>query len=186
MTSYDFVEKVLQVNELANEFYNSNPAHAQKLDLRHPDLQHLINSLEKYQVRYILIGGFAMAFYGHVRATNDLDLWIRNDPANMKNLREALIDAGYTEAKALQATTQLVPGMAIFNMLESGFKLDLMHFLKAFREVDFDACYNRASNSTFRGTTLKVLAAQDMPVEKQSVNREKDLTDISFLKNLIG
>lgn len=155
------------------------------MELSTPELRELIKNLELHNVKYILIGGFAMAYYGNIRATNDIDLWIKNAPENMDRLRVALMATGYAEANAIRTTTQLVPGFAVFNMLESGFKIDLMHNLKAFKEADFERCYLRASISDYQGFKIPVLAAEDLLKEKENINREKDLNDISFLKKLL-
>lgn len=127
-----------------------------------------------------------MAFHGHVRATDDIDLWIKNSPENMANLRKALIETGMPEARVLRDTSQPVGGFTVFNLLETDFKVDLSHNLKAFKEGDFDACYERAKVSDYHGMKIPVLSAEDLFKEKQSVARAKDAGDISFLQNLIN
>ena len=41
-----------------------------------------LKSLNSSGVEYLLIGGFAVGIHGHVRATNDLDVWVRIEPLN--------------------------------------------------------------------------------------------------------
>ena len=127
-----------------------------------------------------------MAFYGSTRATGDIDLWIENTPSNMEKLRDALIATGLSEASALKKTTQLVAGFSMFNLLESDFKIDLMHNLMQFKESDFNECYERASMADYQGTPIKILEAKDLLKEKTKINRLKDLVDIDFLKRLLG
>ena len=175
----------MRVNEFAWGLYNSNPENEPKQNMS-PDIHHIVSNFEKHQVAYILIGGFAMAFHGHVRATNDIDFWIKNTPENMRHLREALIDSGFPEAKGLRDTTQLVGGFAVFNTIDSDFKVDLFHNLKAFKEKDFDTCFKRVKMLQYKGVSIPVLEAKDLLHEKESTAREKDLGDISFLKKLIS
>jgi hypothetical protein len=104
----------------------------------------------------------------------------------MMNLRQALLDTGIVEASAMQVTTQLVGGFTMFNLLETDFKVDLLHNLKAFKEVDFDQCFLRAKVSDYQGLKIPVLEAADLLREKKAVGREKDVTDISFLEKLIS
>jgi len=47
-------------------------------------------ALQDHNVEYILVGAIAMALQGIVRATVDIDLFIRPDPANIQRLKEAL------------------------------------------------------------------------------------------------
>jgi predicted nucleotidyltransferase len=179
------IDNLIQVNEFAWALFNSNSENAVKRNMSTKDLQAVIGNLEKNKVQYLLIGGFAMAFHGHVRATDDIDLWIKNTPENMRNLKQALVDSGMPEAKALRDTSQLVGGFTVFNLLESDFKIDLFHNLKLYKEVDFDDCFKRAKVSDYYGIKIPVLSAEDLLKEKRSVAREKDAGDISFLQNLL-
>jgi len=82
-------------------------------------------------------------------------------------------------------TTQLAPGFAIFNLLESDFKIDLAHSIKAFKEEDFNACFHRAKIADYKGVDVPVMDATDLLTEKIKTNRLKDLVDIDFLKKLL-
>jgi predicted nucleotidyltransferase len=179
------LDKLIQVNEFAWSLFNSNPVNETKRNMSTQDVKVLIGNLEKQNVQYLLIGGFAMAFHGHVRATNDIDLWIKNTPENTAKLRAALIETGIPEARALRDSTQLVGGFTVFNMLETDFKIDLFHNLKSFKDMDFDKCFERAKISDYHGIKIPVLAAEDLFVEKKSIGREKDAADVSFLQKLL-
>ncbi len=50
----------------------------------------VLAALEKHKVDYILIGGYAVALYGIPRATNDIDIFVKPEEDNFKNLRAAL------------------------------------------------------------------------------------------------
>ena len=47
-----------------------------------PDFREFIELLNKHNVRYLLIGGYAVAIHGHPRYTKDLDIWIQMDQSN--------------------------------------------------------------------------------------------------------
>ena len=53
----------------------------------------VLRAFEEKRLEYVLIGASAMAFHGLVRATEDLDLFIRATPENIERLRQALKDA---------------------------------------------------------------------------------------------
>ena len=53
--------------------------------------------------------------------------------------------------------------------------------LKAFRDVDFDACYERAIDVTFDGVSFKVIQLNDLITEKLATGRPKDLNDVDEL-----
>jgi hypothetical protein len=47
-----------------------------------PDFSEFLRLLNDKGVRYLLIGGYAVGYYGYPRATNDLDVWIASTPDN--------------------------------------------------------------------------------------------------------
>jgi hypothetical protein len=69
--------------------------------------------------------------------------------------------------------------------LETDFKIDLLHNLKLFKEVDFEKCFKRAIISDYHGIKIPVINAEDLLLEKKAVSHEKDIADISFLKSLV-
>lgn len=180
------IGSMMVVNDLAWSLYNSNPDNEKKRNMGSPEIKTLIHNLGKNNVRYLLVGGFAMAFHGHVRATNDIDLWIKNTPENMLNLKNALLETGIAEANAMRITTQLVAGFTMFNLLETDFKIDLLHNLKMFKESDFDQCFERAKIADYEGLKIPVIDASDLLHEKKQISVEKDTADISFLDELLS
>ena len=60
----------------------------------HEDLKDLLRLLNDRGVEYLVIGGYAVAFHGFIRATKDIDLLYRNTFENSGRLREALVDFG--------------------------------------------------------------------------------------------
>ena len=92
-----------------------------------------------------------MAFHGHVRATKDIDLWIRNEPGNMDRLKTALVEIGIKEVQWMRNTTQPVAGITMFTLLNSDLAIDLMDNLKFFKESDFDSCLKKAKVGTYQG-----------------------------------
>lgn len=184
MRRASFIDQLEYVNGVAWTMYNANPLHVKKINMSPTDIASLFNALAQNKVKYILIGGFAMAFHGHIRATMDIDLWIRNDPENMEALKKALVTLGIEEVKWMRTNTQLVAGMTVFTLIDSDLSVDLMHNLKHFKESDFDDCFRNARIGTYQGLDIPVMEASDLLQEKLAVSRAKDIPDIIFLANL--
>lgn len=55
-----------------------------------PDFKEFIQSLNDNGVRYLVVGGYAVALHGHPRYTKDLDVWLEMGPENAANLVRAL------------------------------------------------------------------------------------------------
>src|SRR5690606_8253250 len=184
MRSTSFIGQLEQVNQAAWAMYNSNPLQPKKIDMTPSDITRLFRSLQQNNVKYLLIGGFAMAFHGHVRATLGIDLWIRNDPDNMKSLKKSLVELGIEEVEQMGTDTQLVAGITVFTLLNSDLSVELMHNLKHFKEADFDNCSKNAKLGSYQDLEIPVMEARDLLREKMAASRAKDIPDILFLAHL--
>jgi hypothetical protein len=142
----------------------------------------LWESLEKNNVEYLLVGGFAVNLHGFARFTADLDLWIKDSASNRKKLHEALKEAGLGDLPGIE-TMQFIPGWSSFS-LPSGFQLDLMTSLRGFPAESFDECYKIAPTANLYGVNVKFLHYNQLLEAKKAAARPKDLIDIEELKRL--
>ena len=173
-----------QVNRVASSFYNANPVHVarQPIDLNNEDVFNFLKGLHQNQVKYLLVGGFAMAFHGYVRATQDLGLWIRQDDENISRMVGVLKSNGVVGIEKIK-TLDLIPGFTQFKLGSEGFVVDPMKYLKAFSQFDFDSCYERSNQGEFKGIIFWVINPYDLLKEKESTNLPKDQGE--FLRNLL-
>ena len=71
MTSFE------RLMDVVGTFYRANPKNPPKqMDISRDEVRDLFLSLNNHQVKYMMVGGMAIAMHGYVRATQDLDLWI--------------------------------------------------------------------------------------------------------------
>ena len=63
----------------------------------HPDFEELLRLLEEHRVDYMIVGGYAVAYHGYPRFTNDIDLFFNSANENATRLRDALIAFGFHE-----------------------------------------------------------------------------------------
>ena len=61
------------------------------------DFKEFLKLLNEHEVRYLIIGGYTVAYYGYPRATNDLDIWIENEPQNAEKLIQVLKRFGFDD-----------------------------------------------------------------------------------------
>ncbi|MCR9054125.1 MAG: hypothetical protein ACE362_20770 [Phaeodactylibacter xiamenensis] len=59
------------------------------------DFKEFIGLLEKHEVKYLVVGGYATAYYGYPRFTQDIDLWIWTAPENARKIKNVLLDFGF-------------------------------------------------------------------------------------------
>ena len=60
-----------------------------------PDFKEFIRSLNANRVRYLVVGGYAVAFHGHPRYTKDMDVWLDLNQENAERVIQALEQFGF-------------------------------------------------------------------------------------------
>jgi hypothetical protein len=175
-----------KVNRTAIAFHNANPSLTDMtpIDLNDDEVISFLKDMQHEGIAYMLIGGFAMAFHGHIRATIDLDLWIKDEKENLEKFKGVLKRSGVVGLDKIRSL-ELIAGFTQFQLGDSGFVVDPMSRLKKFSTYDFDACYSRAQDGQYKGVSFKVISPRDLLQEKEATNRPKDQGDIEFLKGKI-
>lgn len=170
---------------LASKMYHANPQNlaVKNMDITNNDILNLFSSLNKHHVKYLLVGGLAGVFHGHIRTTQDLDLWIQSAVDNRERFIAALKENDVIEANYLKKTP-FVFGYTAVKFGTSGFELDLGDDLTLFKQIDFDACYSRASTGNIDGIPFNVIHINDLIREKEKVGRAKDIGDAEALKEI--
>jgi hypothetical protein len=146
------------------------------------ELLSLWRSLNKNEVRYILVGGFAVNLHGFSRITADVDIWLEDTLSNRKKFRQALKELEFGDYKEIE-TMPFVPGWSGF-LLHSGFELDVMTFLKSFPAEKFSSCFEMAPEVKVHDVPIKFLHINHLIQEKQTLARPKDLLDIEEMKRI--
>ena len=137
-------------------------------------------ALHKYEVEYILVGGFAVNFHGFARNTGDLDVWIKDSTANRQKLIKAFSEV-FNDNFNYMKTMQFIPGWSCFKM-EKGFEIDIMTDLKGLPQSAFDACLEKSRTESILGIPVRFLNYNDLVKSKLAAGRPKDIMDIEELK----
>ena len=152
------------------------------MDILDEEILRLWRLLNKHSVLYLMVGGFATALHGFNRTTQDLDLWIKDTPENRKGLRNALKDLEIGDLEGIE-TTEFIPGYTSI-LLNSGFELDIMTFLKGFDQLKFDECYQQAPTALIEDIPVKFMHINQLIEAKKSSGKPKDLIDIEELEKI--
>lgn len=171
---------------LSSKLKKGNPllkAADKNMDISGNDVQNLLQSFANHNVKYLLIGGMAGAFYGHTRTTADMDIWIKNTPENRSGLMQSL------KENLVEGTQHLINTQFVFRYTsvpfgKNGFSLDLGEQTKIFSQQDFDICYENAITGDLDGIPIKVLLLADLIREKKATARPKDLGDLIELEKI--
>jgi hypothetical protein len=152
------------------------------MDLLEEELIIFWKALNDHQVRYIMVGGFAVRLHGFDRITGDLDIWLEDTLHNRKQLRKAFAEAGFGDFKELESI-QFVPGFSNF-YIGSGIELDFMTEMKGLEKNAFSESLDMASVADFEGVKVPFLHINQLFENKKKVNRPKDQIDILELEKI--
>jgi hypothetical protein len=156
------------------------------------DPHELITALSDAQVRYVVIGGFAVGAHGFPRATKDLDVVPAPDDENISALAGALrrLDAHHLDTGAFDPQEfpfdpldprQLSEGGNFLLTTRAG-RLDVMQWVPGI-EADqaYDTLAAEAIRVPFRGVTLQVCSLAHLRLMKETAGRPQDLVDLENL-----
>ncbi|WP_194775686.1 hypothetical protein [Pararhodonellum marinum] len=139
-------------------------------------------SLFNADVKFIVVGGFAVNFYGYNRNTGDLDLLLEDTPENRKKLRNAFKELGLGDFKELESIPFLAGWTDI--SLDFGLRLDLMSGLKGLEEYNFEELKTKATTVILDGVLIDFLDYQSLIKTKRVCGRPKDILDIEELEKI--
>jgi predicted nucleotidyltransferase len=136
-----------------------------------------LKSLRDHDVDALLIGGFAVGLYGYVRATEDLDIWVRPSSENARKLVEAIKEFGFD---APNLTESLFDHES--SIVRMGVKPYLIEILTSVSGVDFQTAWDRRVATEIDGVAIDLIALDDLLANKAAAGRRKDLADIEALQ----
>ena len=138
--------------------------------------------LNRYEVEYMLIGGYAVGAYGHARTTGDLDVYINATPGNAEKMKQACTSYGIDE-ETLTLEMFLVPRMVVIG--KAPLRIEI---IKKLDVVDFQYAYIRTKITYVDGLPLKVVSLDDLILLKHAAvkgrSQARDSEDLSFLQKL--
>jgi hypothetical protein len=142
-----------------------------------PDFRDLLAAFNAHGVEYVVVGAHALAAHGHVRATKDLDVWVRPDPANARRVLDALRSYG-APLHDLTETDLSTPGV-VFQIGVPPLRIDV---LTAIDGVTFEEAWPDRMRTEFAGIPAAVLSRHHTIQNKRAAGRTQDLADIERLE----
>jgi len=143
------------------------------------DFKEFIQFLNANNVRYLLLGGWAIGLYGNPRATKDIDFLIAIDNENIEHLQKALRAFGAPTVN--DSVFQEVGN--VYRLGRSPIQIDVINDADG---VDFDCCYKNRNVITIDGLEISVIGKVDLIKNKKASGRHRDLADVEFLEDSLG
>jgi hypothetical protein len=146
-----------------------------------PDFVELLAAFGRADVRYLVIGGYAVGYHDRPRTTKDLDLLLDPAPDNLRRACEALREFGAPG----EIASHLLAARAdeIVWMGHPPLRVDL---LKDAPGVEFSTAWARRVADTWSGVPVWIMALEDLVSTKRAAGREQDLIDARNLERARG
>ncbi len=142
-----------------------------------PDFREFIQSLNDNGVRYLVVGGYAVAFYGYPRYTKDLDVWIEMSEENARRMVKALDQFGFGSL-GLTVEDFLTPDQII----QLGYPPNRIDILTTLPGVEFSDCYPFRVVVDVEGLPVNFIDLDNLKRTKRASGRFQDLADLENLE----
>jgi hypothetical protein len=141
-----------------------------------PDFKEFLQLLNSHHVDYLLIGGYAVGYYGYPRATIDMDIWIAVHPQNAERLVAVLTAFGFGASEV--SADLFLQANQVIRMGVPPLRLELLTTISG---VEFGECYAHRTVDVIDGVPVNVISLHHLKVNKQASGRLKDLSDLEHL-----
>ncbi len=141
-----------------------------------PDFKEFLQLLNSHQVEYLLIGGYAVGYYGYPRATADMDIWIAVQPENANKIVTVLREFGF-DVDNLRPELFLKPEQ-IIRLGVPPFRIEILTSISG---VSFDECYAKRNIVNLDDVPVNLISLKHLKLNKKASGRHKDLNDLENL-----
>lgn len=148
------------------------------------DLIELLRALHEHGVEYVLVGGVAMNFHGIVRATEDVDLFVRPTEENIARLRAALASRWEDDDIESITAADLAGDYPTIRYGPPGtqYAIDLLSRLGTAVSFD-DLAWEPV---VVEGVTVRLATPETLHRMKRNTLRAVDRADAAALRDLFG
>ena len=140
------------------------------------DFQDFLRLLNANGIRYVVVGGYAVAYHGYLRYTGDLDIFVEFSRENAEKLACAVREFGFDLPKVKPALF-LRKG----KIIRMGYEPMRLELLNEIDGVSFDECYGQRRVVKLGRLTINFIALPQLLKNKRVAGRQKDLADVEAL-----
>ena len=140
------------------------------------DFEELLRLLEQNSVRYMIIGGYAVAFHGYPRFTKDIDIFFLNTADNVEKLQTSLVKFGFPKSAV---PTQLFKKRG--NIIQFGvvpMRIDLLNKIPG---ITFEEAEQHTTRGFFGNVEVSFIGKTELVKNKKASGRPQDKVDAGIL-----
>ena len=147
------------------------------------DIQEFLELISKYKVKYVIVGGEAVIYHGHVRLTGDVDFFYETSSENVLNLFRALDEFWKGAIPGVDTPEELMePGI----ILQFGVPPNRIDLVSRIEDVSFDEAWQNKATTymDFQDQTIPIhfIGLDELIRNKEALRRHRDLEDLKYLR----
>lgn len=142
------------------------------------DFAELLQAFEKYEVEYLVVGGYAVMAYAEPRFTKDFDVWVSTKGENPEKVYRALAEFG-APLGGIQPS-DFATERVVFQMGVSPVRVDVIMSIDG---VSFSDAWANRKRISFGELEGWVISKADLITNKVASGRPQDLLDAETLEN---
>ncbi|MDF7800960.1 hypothetical protein P4C99_15900 [Pontiellaceae bacterium B1224] len=140
------------------------------------DFKEFLKLLNDHNLEYLLIGGYAVGYYGYPLTPAVIDILIAIHPNTALKIVQVLHAFGMVSSE-INAGLFTTPG----NIVRMGIAPVRIEVLNEIDGVEFSKCYQRCHKATIDDICVPIISLQDLRANKLASGRHKDLDDLEHL-----
>ncbi|WP_317898359.1 nucleotidyltransferase [Aurantibacillus circumpalustris] len=140
------------------------------------DFKEFIELLNKHNVEYLVVGGYAVAMYGYPRYTGDIDFWVKPSTSNAKKIILALNDFGFGGYDISENDF-----CEVDNVVQLGYPPNRIDIITGVTSLNFDDCFLAKKNIEIENVTVNFISLFHLRLNKSATGRDKDKNDLNNL-----
>jgi hypothetical protein len=141
-----------------------------------PDRREFIELLNARDVRYVIVGAFALAHHGHPRYTGDIDFFVEPSAQNAERLSQVLQEFGFANIGV--AEEDFTSEDQVVQLGVDPHRMDLMTSISG---VAFEEAWNTREYGNLDGLQVPFISKELLKRNKAAVGRKQDLADLDYL-----
>ncbi len=140
------------------------------------DFKEFIQLLNKNNVKYLVVGGYAVAMHGFPRYTGDIDFWVKPDKENAEKIITTLYEFGFGSLDI-----NISDFIKENSVVQLGFPPERIDIITSVDGLIFEDCWKEKKVVISEEISIDYISLHHLRINKTTSGRDKDLLD---LKNL--
>ena len=141
-----------------------------------PDFKEFVELLNELEVRYLVVGGYAVGFYGRPRFTGDIDFWVKRDAKNATRLVEVFNRFGLASFGLTR--NDFLSKESVIQIGHPPHRIDIVLDIDG---VSFEKAYPNKQLVQIDGVPISFIGLEDLKKNKKATGRFRDLDDLENL-----